>query len=112
MYDHPTKIGIRTGRIPWNKGKLIGQKPPLKLKEIWTLKGSGFRHFGDVVCHFAQLRAEPSVLGSSLRYRQRSRRLMFLHDLSIDCDRVRKDKSLTPSMLRRVANTPSSVACV
>lgn len=21
--------------IPWNKGKLIGQKSPLKLKEIW-----------------------------------------------------------------------------
>lgn len=21
--------------IPWNKGKLLGQKPPLKLKEIW-----------------------------------------------------------------------------
>ena len=24
--------------IPWNKGKLIGQKPPLKLKEIWTIR--------------------------------------------------------------------------
>jgi hypothetical protein len=23
---------------PWNKGKLIGQKPPLKLREIWTLR--------------------------------------------------------------------------
>ena len=22
---------------PWNKGKLIGQKPPLKLREIWAL---------------------------------------------------------------------------
>jgi hypothetical protein len=22
--------------IPWNKGKLIGQKLPLKLKEIWV----------------------------------------------------------------------------
>ena len=25
--------------VPWNKGKLIGQKPPLKMKEIWL---SGF----------------------------------------------------------------------
>ena len=25
-------------RIPWNKGKLVGQKPPLKLKEIWTIR--------------------------------------------------------------------------
>jgi site-specific recombinase XerC len=25
-------------RIPWNKGKLTGQKPPLKLKEIWAIR--------------------------------------------------------------------------
>ena len=23
---------------PWNKGKLVGQKPPLKLKEIWSIR--------------------------------------------------------------------------
>ena len=23
---------------PWNKGRLIGQKPPLKLKEIWAIR--------------------------------------------------------------------------
>ena len=28
-----------TGRaMPWNKGKLLGQKPPLKLKEIWAIR--------------------------------------------------------------------------
>jgi hypothetical protein len=27
-----------TNRDPWNKGKLIGQKPPLKLKEIWSIR--------------------------------------------------------------------------
>ena len=35
MYHHthaPKKY------IPWNKGKLIGQKPPLKLKEIWAIR--------------------------------------------------------------------------
>jgi hypothetical protein len=27
------------GRIaPWNRGKLLGQKPPLKLKEIWAVR--------------------------------------------------------------------------
>lgn len=25
-------------REPWNKGKLVGQKPPLKLKDIWTIR--------------------------------------------------------------------------
>jgi hypothetical protein len=24
--------------VPWNKGKLTGQKPPLKLKEIWSIR--------------------------------------------------------------------------
>src|SRR6476646_7151087 len=24
--------------IPWNKGKLLGQKPPLKLREIWAIR--------------------------------------------------------------------------
>ena len=24
--------------ISWNKGKLLGQKPPLKLKEIWAIR--------------------------------------------------------------------------
>jgi integrase len=25
-------------RVPWNKGKLTGQKPPLKLKDIWAIR--------------------------------------------------------------------------
>ena len=24
--------------VPWNKGKLVGPKPPLKLKEIWAIR--------------------------------------------------------------------------
>lgn len=32
-----TSLG-RNGHAPWNKDKLIGQKPPLKLKEIWALR--------------------------------------------------------------------------
>ena len=27
-----------TDRRPWNKGRLIGQKPPLKLKDIWAIR--------------------------------------------------------------------------
>ena len=26
------------GHIPWNKGKLVGQKQPLKLREIWAIR--------------------------------------------------------------------------
>ena len=25
-------------REPWNKGKLVGQKPPLKPREIWAIR--------------------------------------------------------------------------
>ncbi|MGF6900818.1 hypothetical protein [Paraburkholderia phytofirmans] len=25
-------------REPWNRGKLVGQKPPLKLKDIWAIR--------------------------------------------------------------------------
>jgi hypothetical protein len=31
-----TRAGDRA--MPWNKGKLLGQKPPLKLKEIWAIR--------------------------------------------------------------------------
>jgi integrase len=29
---------IRVVPRPWNKGKLVGQKTPLKLKEIWAIR--------------------------------------------------------------------------
>ena len=31
--------------IPWNKGKLIGQKSPLKLKEIWAICQTALKAF-------------------------------------------------------------------
>lgn len=30
-------VVVRHG-VPWNKGKLTGQKPPLKLREIWAIR--------------------------------------------------------------------------
>jgi site-specific recombinase XerC len=30
--------GIATAREPWNKGKIVGQKAPFKLKDIWALR--------------------------------------------------------------------------
>jgi hypothetical protein len=34
--DTATTIAERS--IPWNKGKLLGRKPPLRLKEIWAIR--------------------------------------------------------------------------
>jgi hypothetical protein len=31
-------IDISRSSIPWNKGRLVGQKEPLKLKEIWAIR--------------------------------------------------------------------------
>ena len=31
-------INSNSQGLPWNKGKLVGQKPPLKLKEVWSIR--------------------------------------------------------------------------
>ena len=31
-------IATATHREPWNKGKIVGQKAPFKLKDIWALR--------------------------------------------------------------------------
>jgi integrase len=31
-------VGAGSTREPWNKGKLVGQKAPLKLKDIWAIR--------------------------------------------------------------------------
>ncbi|MBO6696910.1 MAG: tyrosine-type recombinase/integrase [Maricaulis sp.] len=31
-------LSDRTRPEPWNKGKLIGQKPPLKAREVWSIR--------------------------------------------------------------------------
>lgn len=33
-----TFIGVAKPFIPWNKGRLVGQKLPLKLREIWSIR--------------------------------------------------------------------------
>jgi integrase len=33
---HATVTAVRRG--PWNKGKLVGQKAPLKVRDIWALR--------------------------------------------------------------------------
>lgn len=38
MHDRSDNQQALAGRQPWNKGRLIGQKPPLKLKDIWAIR--------------------------------------------------------------------------
>ena len=32
------KNSISKDRVPWNKGEVIGQKPPLTLKDVWSIR--------------------------------------------------------------------------
>ena len=34
----PSSIGTASARVPWNKGKIIGAKPPLRPKHVWSIR--------------------------------------------------------------------------
>lgn len=36
--NNPEKTNATLYREPWNKGKLIGQKPPLRPKHVWSIR--------------------------------------------------------------------------
>ena len=38
MYSNANSTDVSAIHNPWNKGRLIGPKPPLTLREIWTIR--------------------------------------------------------------------------
>ena len=38
MQDHSKSATGNANRIPWNKGKLPGAKPPLRPKQVWAIR--------------------------------------------------------------------------
>jgi hypothetical protein len=40
MNDFMTSASPCSPRMPWNEGKLIGAKPPLRLKHIWAIRST------------------------------------------------------------------------
>src|SRR3981081_1560972 len=38
MQDYKTPVPAAPKRPPWNKGKLIGAKPPLRPKHVWSIR--------------------------------------------------------------------------
>jgi hypothetical protein len=38
MQDQENAIPTIRKRTPWNKGKLTGAKPPLRLKHVWSIR--------------------------------------------------------------------------
>ena len=38
MQDRENMVVTKPRRVPWNKGKLIGAKPPLRPKHVWSIR--------------------------------------------------------------------------
>ena len=38
MHDYVKPTSYASKRIPWNKGKLTGAKPPLRPKHVWSIR--------------------------------------------------------------------------
>ena len=38
MHEDEIAAGAAPKRIPWNKGKLIGPRPPLRQKHVWAIR--------------------------------------------------------------------------
>ena len=38
MQDHENPVPAESKHVPWNKGKLIGAKPPLRPKHVWSIR--------------------------------------------------------------------------
>ena len=38
MEQEPTPTVVKPTRVPWNKGKLVGAKPPLRPSHVWSIR--------------------------------------------------------------------------
>ena len=38
MIDQYQQCTIQTAHVPWNKGKITGQKPPLQSRHVWAIR--------------------------------------------------------------------------
>jgi hypothetical protein len=38
MTDVPSTSENFSKRVPWNKGKIVGAKPPLRPKHVWSIR--------------------------------------------------------------------------
>lgn len=38
MEQEPANPVVKPARVPWNKGKLVGAKPPLRPSHVWSIR--------------------------------------------------------------------------
>jgi hypothetical protein len=60
-----------TTREPWNKGKLVGQKTPFKLKEIWAIRVRDICH-GQTASRALVLQRQDQTSGTIRNHRTSS----------------------------------------
>ena len=46
MHNRPLEAQKTRTKHPWNNGKLIGSKPPLRTKDVWSILQGGEAHPG------------------------------------------------------------------
>ena len=113
-------------RGPWNKGKLVWQKSPLKLKEIWAIRvrleladrKRELALFNWAIdsklrdCDLVQLRVRDVAHGSSrFRYRMRRTSSMVGGVPCVECPDGTTSSDSTGSMCALLYSTTPSLPC-
>jgi hypothetical protein len=84
MQDRENTVVTKPRRVPWNKGKLIGAKPPLRPKHVWSIRtklqveGLGVKSSAEVLNDnlSGALRLAASCLRFPTNVRNRSTRVL------------------------------------
>ena len=102
MYSDAT-----THRVPWNKGKLIGQKPPLRPKHVWAIR-SRLQLAGRV--------RDPALLNLAINSKLRGCDVVSLkledvapHGYTVERSAVRQKKSGRPVRFEITEQTRQSI---
>ncbi len=96
--DTTTRQTCRPAHVPWNKGRLIGQRPPLKVRAVWAVRsrlqqrrsGRDLAMFNLAVdsklrgCDLVSLRVEDVCTGGRLRTRTMVRQKKTGHPVQFE----------------------------
>lgn len=102
-----TTSDATTHRVPWNKGKLIGQKPPLRPKHVWAIR-SRLQLAGRV--------RDPALLNLAINSKLRGCDVVSLkledvapHGYTVERSAVRQKKSGRPVRFEITEQTRQSI---
>lgn len=105
--DTTTRPMPRPAHVPWNKGRLIGQRPPLKVREVWAVRsrlqqrrsGRDLAMFNLAVdsklrgCDLVSLRVDDVCIGGRLRTRTMVRQKKTGHPVRFELTDQCRDRA-------------------